>query len=62
VSYCQSLTTEQVINVLKQEQDRVDRYKGTGVRREDAEELVRDARETLIRRGIDPDRALAGTL
>jgi len=55
MSYCSTLTDKQVQNVLKIETDRLKRYEGTGLEMGDSETLIQDARETLLRRGIDPD-------
>jgi len=57
MTYCSSLTTRQVENVLKDEDHR--RKHSTGDVWQAAEELYKEAREELLRRGIEPDEVLS---
>jgi hypothetical protein len=51
MSYCFSLQTHQVVNVLKDEHDRMKRFPKGGEVYLAAQKLYQDARETLISRG-----------
>jgi len=55
MSYCSQLTTEQVCEVLEVESNRMDRYERDGGENmgayKEALVLVRDASETLAKRG-----------
>ncbi len=54
MSYCSSLTDNQVINVLRDEKSRMERNP-EGDAHDGAVELYQEAREELLRRGIEPD-------
>ncbi len=57
MSFCASLTDNQVINVLKDEKSRMEAHPEGNVH-DGAVELYHEAREELLRRGIEPDDAL----
>ena len=57
MSYCSSLTDNQVINVLNQEKSRMERHPEGDVH-DGARDLYHEAREELLRRDIDPDGEL----
>lgn len=57
MSYCTSLTDNQVINVLKDEKSRMERNPEGDVH-DAAVELYHEAREECLRRGIEPDQEL----
>ena len=57
MTYCSSLTNNQVINVLKDEKSRMERHPEGDVH-DGAKELYQEAREECLRRGIDPDQEL----
>lgn len=52
MTYCSSLTRNQLLNVLRDENERRKRGGEVG---EAAQELYQEAREECIRRGIEPD-------
>jgi len=59
MSYCERLSTQQVINVLLTEKDRMERYEAEEATDSDhykeAVRLHRDAREVLFARNVNPD-------
>lgn len=57
MSYCTSLTTSQVINVLNDESQRMKNHP-EGEIHDGAKQLYQEAREELLRRNIEPDDEL----
>jgi len=54
MTYCRTLTDTQVINVLKAEYSRMHSYTDGGEIWQAAKELHQEAREELLRRGLEP--------
>lgn len=55
MSYCSSLTSGQLLNVLRDEHSRMERHPEGDVH-DGAVELYHEAREECLRRGIEPDQ------